>query len=86
MRGANTFQVEILGISKQGFWLFLEQETEELFISFVQFPWFAKASVEKIFCVERPLLHHLYWSELDIDLHIDSIRHPENFPLISCNS
>jgi len=86
MRGTNTFQVEILGISKQGFWLFLEQEAEEIFVSFAQFPWFAKASIEKIFCVERPLAHHLYWSELDIDLHLDSIRHPENFPLVSCNA
>jgi hypothetical protein len=26
---------------------------------------------------------HLYWPDLDIDLSLESIRHPENFPLIS---
>lgn len=83
MRGTNTFQVEIFSISKQGFWLFLEQEAEELFVSFLDFPFFQKATIEKLFCVERPSSHHLYWSELDIDLHVDSIRHPENFPLMS---
>lgn len=85
MRGTNISHVEILSISKQGFWLFLEQEAEELFVSFSDFPWFKKAAIEKLFCVERPFPHHLYWSELDIDLHVDSIRHPENFPLLSVN-
>ncbi len=83
MRGSNTSPVEILGISKHGFWLFLEQEAEELFVSFLHFPWFKKAAVDALFCIERPSQHHLYWSELDIDLHVDSIRHPENFPLVS---
>lgn len=75
--------VEISGITKHGFWLFLDDSQEEIFVSFVEFPWFKKATVENLFCVERPLPHHLYWSELDIDLHVDSIRHPENFPLVS---
>jgi hypothetical protein len=78
----DTSQVEILNVSKHGFWLLLDEE-EELFVPFSEFPWFRQAAVEQLFCVERPLQHHLYWSELDIDLHIDSIRNPKNFPLIS---
>jgi hypothetical protein len=27
--------------------------------------------------------HHLYWPDLDIDLAVESIRHPEQFPLVS---
>jgi hypothetical protein len=80
--GTNISPCEILNISKHGFWLLLDEE-EELFISFAEFPWFRKASVEQLFCVERPVAHHLYWSELDIDLDVDSIRHPEKFPLFS---
>ncbi len=83
MLGTNTSSVEISGVTKHGFWLFIDREKEELFISFAEFPWFKKATVENLFCVERPLPHHLYWSKLDIDLHVDSIRHPEKFPLIS---
>ncbi|MEI6746658.1 MAG: DUF2442 domain-containing protein [Methylococcaceae bacterium] len=82
MLGTNTFQTEILGISKHGFWLLLDDK-EELFVSFLNFPWFRKASIEQIFCIERPQPHHLYWSDLDIDLDVNSIRHPEQFPLIS---
>jgi hypothetical protein len=33
--------------------------------------------------VERPQQHHLYWPDLDIDLAVESIRHPEKFPLVS---
>jgi len=27
--------------------------------------------------------HHFYWPELDIDLDLDRIEHPENFPLLA---
>jgi hypothetical protein len=30
----------------------------------------------------HPQPHHLRWLDLDIDLAVDSIRHPERFPLI----
>ena len=40
------------------------------------------ANIDQILQVE--ILHedHLYWPKLDIDLHLDSIRSPESFPLI----
>jgi hypothetical protein len=33
--------------------------------------------------VQRATADHLYWPQLDVDLSVDSIRHPENFPLVS---
>ena len=33
--------------------------------------------------VELPSPHHLPWPALDIDLAVESIRHPEKFPLVS---
>jgi Protein of unknown function (DUF2442) len=82
MLGTNISQVEVSGISKHGFWLLLD-EGQELFVSFVEFPWFRKAAIEQLFHVDRPQPHHLYWPELDIDLHVDSILRPEQFPLVS---
>ncbi|MDB5905476.1 MAG: hypothetical protein JWM26_4354, partial [Betaproteobacteria bacterium] len=32
--------------------------------------------------VERPQPHHLYWPDLDIDLSVDSILRPNEFPLV----
>jgi hypothetical protein len=79
--GINTSQVEVTNISQYGFWLLLEDE--ELFLPFSEFPWFRHAPVGKILNVELPSSNHLYWPELDIDLAVESIRHPEQFPLVS---
>lgn len=82
MLGTDISLVEVSGVTKHGFWILLD-EKEELFISFLEFPWFCKAPVAELFHVDRPQPHHLYWPELDIDLHVDLIRHPETFPLVS---
>jgi hypothetical protein len=79
--GADTLEVEVTNVSTHGFWLLLG--AEELFVPFAEFPWFKDASIAKLLHVERPQAHHLYWPDLDIDLAVDSIRHPERFPLVS---
>jgi hypothetical protein len=79
--GISTSPVEVTNISKYGFWLLLGDE--ELFLPFSEFPWFRDASIGKILQVELPSSNHLYWPELDIDLSVESIRHPEQFPLVS---
>lgn len=56
---------------------------EELAVAYVDFPWFKKATVEQILAVERPTEGHLYWRQLDIDLAVESLRHPEAFPLMA---
>ncbi len=79
--GASTLDGEVTNVSTHGFWLMLG--TEELFVPFAQFPWFKDAPITKLTHVERPQQHHLYWPDLDIDLAVESIRHPEKFPLVS---
>ena len=81
MAGGVTSQTEVCGITSHGFWLLLDDE--ELFVPFSQFPWFRSAPVEKIFHVEHPKPHHLYWPELDVDLDVGSIKHPDRFPLVA---
>ena len=79
--GISTSPVEVSNISKHGFWLLLGDE--ELFLPFSEFPWFRDVPVGKILHVEFPSAGHLYWPDLDIDLAVDSIRHPEKFLLVS---
>ena len=79
--GTSTSQVEVTNISQHGFWVLLKDE--ELFLPFAEFPWFRDVAVGKILHVELPSANHLYWPELDIDLAVESIRHPERFPLVS---
>jgi len=81
MPGAATSEAEITNISKHGFWLLIDER--ELFLPFDEFPWFRRAPVEAILGVERPAPTHLYWPELDVDLSVDAIEHPERYPLKS---
>ncbi|MEY2875760.1 MAG: hypothetical protein RLZZ373_3131 [Pseudomonadota bacterium] len=76
-----TSTAEVTHISKHGFWLLVGDE--ELHLPFEQFPWFRQATIEQITTVEHPTTNHLYWPSLDVDLAIDSIRRPADFPLIA---
>lgn len=81
MPGTSTFPVEVTNVSRHGLWLLFGDE--ELLLPFEHFPWFRDASIEKILVVERPAADHLYWPLLDIDLSVESIRHPAAFPRIA---
>ncbi len=73
--GKHTSNVEVTNVSKHGFWLLLQDR--EVFLAFNQFPWFREAPIRKLLNVELPQPHHLYWPDLDIDLAVESIDHPE---------
>lgn len=77
--GVTTTGVEVVSIGKHGFWLNLAGR--ELFLPFAQFPWFGDAPVRKILNVRWPFPDHLHWPDLDVDLAVESIEHPERFPL-----
>lgn len=79
--GNSTSAVEVANVSPHGFWLLIGGD--ELFVPFDKFPWFRDASIAQLAQVELPSPHHLHWPALDIDLAVDSIRHPEKFPLVS---
>jgi len=79
MPGIATLDAEVTNISRHGFWILLDDQ--EHFLPFAEFPWFAKATVDQILRLERPHPHHLHWPELDVDLAVESIEHPEKYPL-----
>ena len=78
--GTSISEAEILNISSHGIWLFINEK--EYFLPHDEYPWFKDSKVSEICNVE--LLHrsHLYWPDLDIDLEIESLENPENYPLI----
>ena len=77
-------EVEVTNISANGVWLLVREE--ELFMPYSEFPWFREAPISKILHVELPSDNHLFWPDLDLVLAVESIRHPEQFPLKSCPS
>ena len=79
--GQSTSLAEVTNVLPHGFWLLVGER--ELFVPFNQFPWFREASVREITNVQLPSPHHLYWPDLDIDLAVESIEHPDKYPLVS---
>lgn len=80
-RGIVTSGTEVTNVSGHGLWLL--SAGREMFLSYDDFPWFKDAPLRMITNVQEPTPGHFYWPDLDIDLGIESIEHPERFPLRS---
>jgi hypothetical protein len=77
--GRDTSAAEITHISSSGVWILAGDK--EWFMSYADFPWFKDAPVAKILNVEEPVAGHFHWPDLDIDLSVDILEHPERYPL-----
>jgi hypothetical protein len=79
--GRSTSDVEVTNVSKHGFWLLVQGR--ELFLPFEDFPWFEEVPISQVLNVQLLHADHLYWPDLDVDLSVASIEHPQDFPLVS---
>jgi len=79
MPGTTTLEVEVTNVSGHCVWMLIDDE--ELALPYSEFPWFQAATIQQILNVLRPTSYHLCWPDLDVDLSVESIRHPERFPL-----
>ena len=79
--GAGTSGVELSNVSQHGLWLIVDGR--ERYLPFEEFPWFRDATIGQLSIIERPAPDHLHWPELDVDVSLESIERPGDFPLIS---
>jgi len=79
--GKGTSQIAVTDISPDGVWVLASGE--EYFLPFEQFPWFKSGTIDQILNVveEHPGSYH--WPDLDVDLGLDSIKNPDQYPLKS---
>ena len=78
-RGISTSKVEVSNISPHGVWLYVKGK--EYFLSYKDFSWFKNARLSEIQNVRLIHGRHLRWEDLDIDLTLESLDHPDRFPL-----
>ncbi len=78
--GTGTSAAEVLNISAHGIWVLVRGR--EYFLDHEKFPWFKEATVGDILNVD--LLHdsHLHWPTLDVDLELECLENPDEYPLI----
>ena len=79
--GTNTSPIEVTNVDTHGIWVLVEGA--EFLLPHEDYPWFKKATVEDIINVELHHGVHLQWPALDVDLSLESLRHPRKYPLIA---
>ena len=79
--GRSTLGAEVTVISELGFWLLVGDK--EYFVDYDDYPWFKSASVSQLMNVKFVCGSALVWPDLDVDLELASLEHPENYPLMS---
>jgi Protein of unknown function (DUF2442) len=80
MLGTNISQLEaqITNIEQDGFWLLTPDG--EYFVAFEDYPDFCNATVAQIHNF-KSASDGFHWPDLDIDIELDALKHPERFPL-----
>ena len=77
--GTRTSTNSVTNISSVGFWILANEK--EYFVAFKDYPRFKKASVETIFNVKFIGQKQLHWEDIDVDIELDALEHPEKFTL-----
>ncbi len=79
MRPGKSTSASVENITPFGVWMLINRK--EYFLPYSEFPYFENMSLRSIFKVKFLHGFHLYWPELDVDLIVDNLDHPEKYPL-----
>ncbi len=72
--------VSVLMINAQG--IMISVLGNDYFISYNRIPWMQDAPIRSVLNVQMSGPEAIEWPDLDVDLEIDSLRHPERYPLV----
>ena len=67
-------------INAQG--LMISVGGQDYFLSYNRVPWMRTAPVNSVLNVQMCGRNAIEWPELDVDLELESLRHPERYPLV----
>lgn len=70
----------VLMINSQG--IMLSVLGNDYFLSYNRIPWLRDARISDVLNVEISGRSAIAWPALDVDLEIDSLKHPERYPLL----
>ena len=54
----------------------------DYFLSYNRVPWLKDAMVRNILNIKMLGKNAVEWSDLDVDLEVESLKHPERYPLV----
>jgi hypothetical protein len=74
-----TISASVENITPFGIWLFVKDK--EYFLNYKDYPYFREQVLSAIQDVQLLHGYHLYWPQLDVDLEINNLDNPDNYPL-----
>ena len=76
----NNTAANVLMINSQG--IMVSVLGNDYFLSYNRVPWLKDATIRDVLNVKMSGKNAIEWPGLDIDLEIESLKHPERYPLI----
>ena len=76
----NNTSASVLMINAQG--IMLSVCGHDYFLSYNRVPWMQDAPIRSVLNVQMSGPEAIEWPDLDVDLEIESLRHPERYPLV----
>ena len=76
----NSTLADVLMINDRG--IMLSVMGQDYFLSYNRVPWMKDATINEVLDVRMSGKNAIEWPKLDVDLEIDSLRHPERYPLL----
>ena len=76
----NSILASVLMINAQG--IMISVAGNDHFLSYNRIPWMKDASIKSVLNVRMSGQNAIEWPDLDVDLEIESLKHPERYPLV----
>lgn len=76
----NSTSVDVLMINDRG--VMLSVLGKDYFLSYNRVPWMRDATINEVLDVQMSGKNAIEWPRLDVDLEVESLQHPERYPLL----
>ena len=76
----NSTSADVLMINDRG--VMISVLGQDYFLSYNRVPWMRDATINEVLDVRMIGKNAIEWPKLDVDLELESLKHPERYPLL----
>jgi len=76
----NSTLADVLMINDRG--IMISVQGHDYFLSYNRVPWMRDATINEVLDVQMSGKNAIEWPKLQVDLEVDSLKHPERYPLL----
>lgn len=76
----NSTSADVLMINDKG--VMISVMGQDYFLSYNRVPWMRNATINEVLDIRMNGKNAIEWPKLEVDLEVDSLRHPERYPLL----